>query len=332
MTPAPRIKDVAERAGVSPTLASFALNGRAGVSARTRKRILAAAAELGYSGNPHARALRTGYGSAFALLIRNLSNPMFLDVIAGAQEAVAGTDATIVVANSDYDFERESKNIRQLAAQRVGGLAITPVGPGESLELWREICPTTPTVLLFSVAPGMSDLIRIAPDNEAAVRLVVDHLHDLGHREILFLSAPTELMADPDRLVAFEQRCAELGVVPRVLGAQLNVDSIIREIRALLLSDSPPTAVMTNSDYTAHAVYLAARECGVRVGQDLSVVGHDDLSTASLLWPPLTTIKLDVRSIGAAIIPRLRGTETSDHIEPVELIIRDSAAPPPHRR
>src|SRR5690625_3382360 len=149
MAGAPRIKDVAERAGVSPTLASFALNGRGGVSPRTRERILAAAAELGYSGNPHARALRTGQGNSFALLIRNLSNPMFLDVIAGAQEAVAGTDATIVVANSAYDFDRERKNIRQLAAQRVGGLAITPVGPGGALELWREVAPTTPTVLLF---------------------------------------------------------------------------------------------------------------------------------------------------------------------------------------
>src|SRR5690625_4037658 len=137
MTRTPRIKDVAALAGVSTTLTSFALNGRDGVSAKTRKRILAAAEELGYNANPHARALRLGHGNSFALLIRNLSNPMFLDVVAGAQDAVDGTDATIIVANSNYDFERESKNIRQPAATRAGALTITPVGPGSSLEFGR---------------------------------------------------------------------------------------------------------------------------------------------------------------------------------------------------
>lgn len=329
MARTPRIKDVAELAGVSTTLTSFALNGRDGVSAKTRKRILAAAEELGYNANPHARALRLGHGNSFALLIRNLSNPMFLDVVAGAQDAVDGTDATIIVANSNYDFERESKNIRQLAAQRVGGLAITPVGPGGSIELWRELNPDTPLVLLFSVVPGLTDVTEIGPDNIGAVRQAVDHLHDLGHREIVFLSAPRDLMADHDRLEAFEQRCGELGIIPRPLGAKLNVETVVREMRALLLSDTPPTAVITNSDYTAHAIYIAARECGVRVGEELSVIGHDDLPTASLLSPALTTIRLDNQSIGRAIIPRLRRIETSDHIEPVELIIRDSTAPPP---
>src|SRR5699024_2873420 len=112
-------------------------------------------------------------------------------------------------------------------------------------------------------------------------------------------------------------------------GAKLNVETVVREMRALLLSDTPPTAVITNSDYTAHAIYIAARECGVRVGEELSVIGHDDLPPASLLSPALTTIRLDNQSIGRAIVPRLRGIETSDHIEPVELIIRDSTAPPP---
>ncbi|WP_166355223.1 LacI family DNA-binding transcriptional regulator [Phytoactinopolyspora limicola] len=329
MTRPPSIKDVAQAAGVSPTLASFALNGRSGVGEETRRRILAVAAELGYRGNPYARALRTGLSNSFGLLVRNLGNPIFLDVIAGAQEAAIESETTVLVADADYSFDRERQHVERFAAHRVDGLAIAPVGPGESVELWHQLRPGAPTVVLYATAEGVDNVIRVGPDARRAVRLAVEHLVGLGHRDIAFLTAPPELMADHDRLAELMVICAELGIPPRPVATQLNLAAVIERTTALLSAPDAPTAVITNSDYTAHGVYLAARACGLVVGRDVSIVGHDDLPTAELLDPPLTTIAMDGRALGRAIVARLRQADESDHAEPVGLAVRGSTGPPP---
>ena len=140
----PSISDVARVAGVSPTLVSFALNDRIGVSALTKARILAVAADLGYSADPQARALRKGSTDAFGLVVRNLSNPYFLGVITGAQEAATKHGRTVLVVDADYSAKREQEHLRRLAAQRVEGVAIAPVGTGRSVRLWRSSVPTHP--------------------------------------------------------------------------------------------------------------------------------------------------------------------------------------------
>jgi LacI family transcriptional regulator len=182
---------------------------------------------------------------------------------------------------------------------------------------------------LYATAQGLKDAIRVCPDNRSAVRLAVDHLGSLGHREIAFLTAPPTLMADHDRLAEFELVCAELGIVPRPVPTPLNLSAVIEQVTAVLSAPNPPTAVITNSDYTAHGVYLAARECGMVVGRDLSVVGHDNLPTAELLDPPLTTIDLDGRALGRQLVARLRLTEKGDHAERVDLVVRSSTGPAP---
>jgi LacI family transcriptional regulator len=325
----PSIKDVARAAGVSPTLASFALNGREGVGEKTRQRILAVAAELGYRGNPYARALRTGSSNSFGLLIRNLGNPIFLDVIAGAQEAAIESETTVLVADSDYSFDRERQHIERFAANRVDGLAIAPVGPGESVELWHALRPGAPTVVLYATAEGVDNVIRVGPDARRAVRLAVEHLVEYGHRDIAFLTAPPELMADHDRLAELKVVCAELGITPRPVATPLNITAVIERTTELLSGPDAPTAVITNSDYTAHGVYLAARECGLVIGRDLCVVGHDDLPTAGLLDPPLTTITMDGRALGRALVARLRQSDQTDHAESVGLVVRRSTGPVP---
>lgn len=325
----PSIRDVARAAGVSTGLASLALNDRAGVAASTRERIRTVAAELGYRADPHARALRTGATDTAALVVRNLANPYFLEVISAAQRAAVEDDhTTVLVVDSDYSVEREREHVERLAAQRVGALAIAPVGPGASIERWQELSPDRPTVVLNATAPDLDDVSRVSPDNEAAVRLATTHLAELGHRRITFLTAPAGLMADHDRLEVFLAVCAEIDVEPDPVEAELNLPSV-REIgERLLTSPARPTAIVTNSDFTAQALYVAARSAGVRVGSDLSVVGHDDLPTSELLDPPLTTLALDRRSIGRALATRLTSERRlPDHREPVTLTVRASTAP-----
>jgi LacI family transcriptional regulator len=136
-------------------------------------------------------------------------------------------------------------------------------------------------------------------------------------------------MADPDRVVAFRRAARRLGLVAVPVYASLTMPAVQRAVGRLLTRPDPPTAVVTNSDYTAHAVYKAARSLGVVVGAGLSVIGHDDLPTSELLDPPLTTLRLDRRSMGRALMHRLLDPELrTDHLEPVALVERSSLAAP----
>lgn len=325
----PSIRDVARAAGVSPTLASFALNDRAGVAATTKARILAAAASLGYQADPHARALRTGSAGVFGLVVRNLANPYFLGVITGAQEAAVRHGRTVLVVDADYSARREQEHVRRLAAQRVEGLAIAPVGPGAAVRLWQRLRPGTPTVVLNATARRIQGVSRVGPDNVQAVDLATRHLAGLGHTEIAFLTAPRRVMADHDRLEEFLRVCQALDVRPAPVETPLNLHDVHDRVLALL-DGRPPTAIVTNSDYTAHAVYKAARQRGLRVGRDLSIVGHDDLPTSELLDPPLTTLRIDARAVGRALVDRLlgEGGPARDHHQPVDLVVRASTCPP----
>lgn len=327
-TSRPSIRDVARQAGVSTALASFALNDREGVAAETKARILRVAADLGYRPDPTARALRTGLTGSYGLMVRNMQNPYFLEVLRGAQDAASEHGSTVFAVDSAYSTDREREHVHHLVQQRVDGLAIAPVGSGDAIDLWQELAPGKPTVVVNAVAHH-TGITRVGPDNVAAVDLAVEHLHALGHRHITFYSAPAGVMADHDRLDRFLHRCAALGVVPQPVETALNLDAAYQLTCELLDSSQPPTAIVTNSDFTAHAIYRAARDRGVQIGDQLSVVGHDDLATSQLLDPPMTTLVLDRFELGRAIAQRLRPhADLGDYVQPVSLVVRGSTAAP----
>ncbi len=324
--PAVHLKEVAALAKVSVALASFALNGKPGVSEATRERILVAADRLGYRANPHAQALRRGRSSTYGLIVRNLANPFFLDVIGGAEEIAHSQDVTLLVLDSAYSLERELLNIERLAAYRVGGLAIAPVGLGESIRRWQALEPGASKVALNATASGIERVTRVAPDNEAAVRLPLERLAELGHAHVAMLSAPRKLMADSDRLRAFRRHARRLDVKGTVLTAPLTIQAVQAATEALLSgSGARPSAILANSDHAAHGMYKAARRMRVDIGRDLSIVGHDDLASSELLSPPLATLRLDRRSIGRELMTRLLDPDArEDHVEPVSLVERAS--------
>jgi LacI family transcriptional regulator len=327
MSARPTIGDVAREAGVSKALASFALNDREGVSAETKKRILEVARRMNYRGDPFARALRTGLSNNFGMMVRNMRNAYFLDVLEGAEEAASEHGAVVLTVNSHYSVEREIEQVKLLIAQRVGGLAITPVGSGPGVALWRDLCPDLPVVVVNSLTGYGEGTRYVSPDNESAVNQAVDHLAELGHRRISFITPPAEFEMDHERLAAFSARCAEHGIEAEPLYTPLRFEAVQEVFEKALASSAPPRAVITNSDYTAHAIYQAARVSGVRIGSELSVIGHDDLATSALLDPPLTTLGFDRNAIGRAVFERLAtSTELADHVEPVHLVRRASTA------
>jgi len=323
------IRDVARAAGVSVASASFALNGQPGVADDTRQRIVAAAQELGYRANPQAQALRRGRTTTYGFVVRNFANPFFLEVLSGAEEVAGEAGATLIVLDSRYSLERERRHLQEMAAQRLAGLAIAPVGTGESIQLWHDLRPGAPVVAVNASVASVPGVCRVHPDNRAAVELPMRRLAALGHTSVAFLSAPRRLMADPDRLHHFRQLCRELGLSGSVMYSPLTLADVQQAARQVLARSGAPTAIVTNSDYTAHGVYKAARELGRQLGPQVSVVGHDDLPTSELLDPPLATIWLDRREMGRALMRRLLGqVPADDYIAPVELIARASLQAP----
>jgi LacI family transcriptional regulator len=323
------IRDVARMAGVSVASASFALNGQPGVAEGTRRRIVAAAEQLGYRANQHARALRRGRTTTYGIVVRNFANPFFLEVLSGAEQIASDCGATLLVLDSRYSPEHERKHVREMAAQRLAGLAIAPVGAGASIRLWRELRPGAPVVALNTSARSVRGVARVCPDNAAAVELPTRRLIELGHTSVAFLAAPRQLMADPDRLRCFQRLAAELGLRARVMYSPLTLADVRRAALAMFYGSDAPTAIITNSDYTAHAIYKAARELGLRIGPQLSVVGHDDLPTSELLDPPLATIALDGQEMGRQLMLRLLGgAPPDDYVAPVELVERASLQAP----
>jgi LacI family transcriptional regulator len=327
------IRDVAKLAGVSIASASMALNGQPGVADRTRQRIAAAAERLGYRANPQAQALRSGRSTIYGFVVRNLANPFFLDVMSGAEQVASGAGATLLVLDSRYSVDREAEHVRNMAAQRLAGLAIAPVGTGASIELWQQLRPATPVVALNASVRGVSGFSLVTPDNVAAVALPMHRLAELGHVSVAFISAPRGLMADADRLRQFRLQATRLGLQGRVVYSRLTMHDVGHKVRAFLCGPEPPTAIITNSDYTAHAIYKAARDLELKVGPEISVIGHDDLPTSELLDPPLATIRVDRREMGRQLMSRLLATSaTGDFVAPVELIERASLRVPESRR
>jgi DNA-binding LacI/PurR family transcriptional regulator len=323
------IRDVARRVGVSVATVSFALNGQPGVAEDTRQRILAAAAELGYRANPQAQALRRGRTTTYGLVIRNFNNPFFLEVLSGAEQAAGEAGATLLLLDSHYSLDRERMLVREMAAQRLAGLAIAPVGKGESVLLWQQLRPGTPVVALNATVEGITAVSRVYPDNAVGVGLAMRRLAELGHSRVAFLSAPRGLVADPDRLRHFRRLARELGIRPDVMHAPLTIADVRKAAGSRLARPDAPTAIITNSDYTALGIYLTARDLSLRVGPDVSVIGHDDLPTSELLDPPLATIRLDGREMGRALMARLLGgNPLGDYTAAVELVERASLQAP----
>lgn len=329
------LTDVAREAGVSATAASFALNGRSGVGEVVRARVKEAAARLGYVPSTSAVALRTGRSGTVGLLIRNMRNPFFLDVIDGFDATAAAAGLGVVIGSADYSPAREAELVATLSARGVDGLALAPIGGGTAAADWHD-STGKPLVLINGArhAPGIT-ASRVHVDGEVAVEQAVTHLAGLGHRRLAIVAAPRGRSADDERLETFHRLCAEHSLHPRVIETAMQHDAAVEALTRTLAEPAAtrPTAVITSSDYLATAVYSATAAAGLRIGVDVSVVGHDDLGTSRFLAPPLTTIAVDRMALGAAaarrLIERLDGADGGTTVVPTRLVARASTGPAP---
>ncbi|MDI5938466.1 MULTISPECIES: LacI family DNA-binding transcriptional regulator [unclassified Micromonospora] len=334
------IKEVARHAGVSIGTVSNVLNRPDLVAEATRRRVLNAIAELGYVRNDSARQLRAGRSRQIAIVVLDVTNPFFTDVIRGAEAAVDKHGVMVVVCNSGDDDERERRHLELLEEQRVRGVLITPVDDSRGSRLEQLIRRGTPVVLVDRGA-GRHSLCSVAVDDVLGGRLAGDHLVEQGHRRIAFVGGPLSIAQVADRRAGVTQALEGNAELINVTTPNLTVGagrSAARELTALPAADRP-TAVMCANDLIALGVLQELTRQGIRVPQDIAIVGYDDIEYAAAAAVPLSSVRQPREQLGRTAAQLLleevdnAGQHQHRHVvfQP-ELVVRESSARPARRR
>jgi DNA-binding LacI/PurR family transcriptional regulator len=316
--------DVARRAGVSQSTVSLVLSGKSAgrVSARTEAAVRQAADELGYRLNVAARALRTGTARTVAMVVTDVTHPFFGPVLRGAQAAAWRSGYAVTLVDVANDPDRELASFEALRAGPADGFMFFTVDPPEH---------SGEHVVAIEVSPPGMAFARF--DTGRGTDLAMEHLIGLGHTRIGHLGSELDAETFRIRREHVLARLAEAGLEPAGYArAAFRFDDAHRAALPLLAGDRP-TAVYCDDDLLAGGVYLAARDLGLRIPGDLSVVGFDDLPFAQVFDPPLTTVAIDPEELGATawelLAALLDDREVEPRVLPVSLVVRGSTAAPP---
>ncbi|WP_026552340.1 LacI family DNA-binding transcriptional regulator [Arthrobacter sp. H20] len=326
------LQDIADAAGLSKAATSYALRGLRGSEA-TQTRVRAIADDLGYSADPIARALASGRSGNVAI-VGSLRDLWRQGLAVMLSEALRAQELSSIIADVDGSPQREEAVLRSLAAQRVDGVIVLPVDPSASY--WAEVPAQTRIVSIGDALTARPESESVLFDNEYGVGTALQHLADLGHRSVGLL-APT-LPTTPGRPaeVLAQSLGDSMGVTVTVSSSPSSVHGAALAAAQLLSGAERPTALFCLGDSIAFGAYRAARELGLSVPEDLSILGFDDSELASLVSPELTTFGWDEQAIvdaavSALTLPEGTGTASGQVMFRPVFIERGSTArqPPP---
>jgi LacI family transcriptional regulator len=330
------IKEVARHAGVSIGTVSNVLNRPDQVSPTTRQRVLDAITALGYVRNDSARQLRAGRSRSIALVVLDLANPFFTDVMRGVEDVADANNVMVTVCNSAESAARERRHLTLLEEQRVQGVLITPVDDGRNSRVEQLIDRGTPVVLVDR-GSGRRNRCSVAVDDVLGGRLAGAHLAERRHRRLAFVGGPFAIQQVADRHKGFAAAIAEAGrPEPRVVSTPSLTVAAGRQAAAELAdlpARSRPTAVFCANDLLALGVLQELTRRGQRVPDDVAIVGYDDIEFAAAAAVPLSSVRQPREQLGrtAAQLLLEEVAETNDHrhrhvvFEP-ELVVRRSSA------
>lgn len=331
----PTIADVARHAGVSKGAVSFALNGRAGVSEETRKRILDAAASLGWSPNHRARALSTQRAFSLGLVIARDpdllgADPFFPAFIAGVEKVLATRDQTLVLQVVTSPAAEEAGYRRLARDGRVDGVFLVDLRMADPrIGLLEEIGLPAVTLNRPDVPSPFPAVIL---DDRPGIAAAVAHLAGLGHTAIAHVAGPGVFLHAIARRDAFTQAMADAGLPPgQVVTGDFTAAGGREATHRLLTGKDRPTAIVYANDVMALSAIAVAAELGLRIPEDLSITGYDDTTLAGYVHPALTTVRADARSWGEAAATALLGLADGQEVAdttlpPAELILRRSTS------
>lgn len=328
------LEEVAKRARVSAATVSRVLNNLDVVKSSTRARVMKAVAELNYHPNLHARTLAGGRSRTLGIVVSNMENPFFFDVFRSLERAALAAGYEVVAANTDYQPERLLSSIRLMIGRRLAGLAIIVSEMDPSLQdlLANQEMP----VVFYDVGLPGERVSNIRVQYRKGIEKTVQYLHNLGHARMAFIGHHAQLAPLDERRKAFLETVANYS--PH-LEATTEADEDGPEggrkaTRQLLASGFRPTAIICVNDFTAIGVLRELRESGMRVPQDVSVTGFDNIKLSEFCYPALTTVHIPRDRIGQTVfecmLPNtgIRQGTREVLIDP-EFVVRDSTAVAP---
>ncbi|RME59442.1 MAG: LacI family transcriptional regulator [Caldilineae bacterium] len=329
----PTIRDVAERAGVSPSTVSHVINQTRYVSPAVAERVRQAMADLHYTPNRLARSLRRKTTHTIGLITPDNANPFFAQLAQAVEEICFQQGYTVLLGNAAGDLDRELRYIQVMLEKQVDGLIV--VASGLSSEHLRAlIIGRTPVVLVDRDLPDVR-ADRVLSDHRQGGRIATDHLLGLGHRRIGCITGPKDVSAGNERVAGYRDALAAAHIpvdASLIVPGTFDLDSGYQAMLDLLSLPEPPTGVFAANDQMAVGALRALQERGVSTPEGCSLVGYDDIPLASYVQPPLTTVRQPVTRLGQLAVETLLARIADPdrplqcHRLPVELVERASCA------
>ncbi len=333
------IKAVAKLANVSTATVSRTINDPQKVSAETAERVRQAIKSTNFYPNINARALGSGRSNLYGLIISDITNPFFPELVKAFEDIAVQHGQEVLIANTNYDPERIKVCVTRMLQRKVDGVAIMTSEMDEDLiELFSRRQIPLVFLDLGAPSPGVS-CVQI--DYPKGVEMAMSHLIGFGHREIAFISGPLRLASARVRLKAFEKSKARNRLkldATMIQEGNHRVDGGHDAMRRILCSGVRPTAVLASNDLTAIGAMGAIAEMGLRVPGDISVIGFDDIQLSAFTMPPLTTVRLPRAEIAEKAFHALLsarppskgepGHREEHHVLPT-FVLRKSTGPAP---
>jgi DNA-binding LacI/PurR family transcriptional regulator len=328
------IKQVAEASGVAPSTVSNALTGKGYVAPETRSRVVETAASLGYRASSLARSLRLQQTWSVGLLLADVSNPFFPAVVRGIEDVLWGQQYNLVLCNTDYRKDKETAYLRHLLDKRLDGLilASTASDSDDVLELQAQRVP----FVMLNRRHVSARTSYVGMDNEGGVGMAIEHLLALGHRRIAFIKGRADSSAAEERYQGYRKALRGAGIsfdAALVAQGDYTIESGHAAAVRFMELDRLPTAIVSANDFMAFGAMALFKERGLRVPDQISVIGFDDIFVSALPWIELTTVRPQSWQLGASaaelLLGLIGGTETNrarEIILPNELVLRATTA------
>ena len=333
------IRDVARRARVSTATVSRTVNQVATVDAQLAKRVWKAIAELGYYPNRQARALVSGRSRVFGLIVSEITNPFFPEIVQTFETLAVEQNYEILLTSTVHDPKRMELAVRRMIEGRVDGVAILTFGLED--ELLEHLRFRNLPLVFVDVGPKAPRVSNIRVDYAHGIRQAVQHLAAMRHERIGFVTGPLRLRSAVARRDAFEASMREIGLQVRpefIVEGDHRLEGGKLALQELSKLREQPTALMCSNDMTAIGVMRQAFDLGISVPQELSIIGFDDTRLADFMIPPLTTIQMSQAELATLAFnallkevkreaPAPNGTE---FVLKTQLILRNSTTFPPN--
>ena len=333
-----RLKDIAARAGVSVMTVSKALRDAPDISTETKARLKLLAQQMGYTPDTAAQGMRTHTTKLFGLVISAVTNPVFARVVMAIEEGAQEAGYQVILAHSLNNPEREETCLRRLLARRVDGLFIFPAyRPEATAPVYEEVRRRAiPTVILGHKAKFCSQFANVETDDLAASQAATRHLLELGHQRIAFLSGPAVCPWAHERFEGYRRALREARVElddRLVFNAGATIEEGEKAALQMLNEAPKATAILAVNDLVAIGAATILLNQGLKIPQDISIVGFGNILLSEHFRVPLTTIRQPKLRLGTAamdsMMKLLRGERPASKRLSAEIIIRDSTAPPP---